>query len=422
MSFEDNLEFAQAQDREDSLRSFRNEFIFPKNPMGKNFVYLSGNSLGLMPKQAKVFVESELEAWENHAVDAHLKGEHPWYSYHETVTEGLAAIVGARPTEVVAMNALSVNLHLMLTSFFQPKDNRRCIVMEPEPFSSDLYAVHSQLKWHGLNPETDCVLLKPSSGQSTITPDDLMSQLSAMEPKINLILLGNVNFASGQCFDVPSIVRWAHERGIIVGLDLAHGIGNIPLQLHDWGVDFAVWCSYKYLNSGPGGIAGVFVHESHAREFDRPRLGGWWGHDKHLRFQFGKTFQPMSGAEGWQVSNPAILPLACLRASLALYAKAGMPALVAKSRKLTGYLEFLIAQKKALKSWNLITPKDPIHRGAQLSYRVGTEGQDWVETAKALGVICDFRKPDIIRMAPAPLYNSFEDVYRTAQVFEQVMG
>jgi len=396
---------ARRLDAEDPLAGFREEFHVPS-------IYLCGNSLGLAPRSARAFVEEELEAWERLGVEGHFRGNHPWMPYHRLLREPMARVVGALPSEVVVMNSLSVNLHLLMASFYRPTADRYKILIEAGAFPSDRYAVSSQASFHGFDPG-EAILERDD--------DDLFSCIEEEGQSIALILIGNVNYATGRAFDVAAIAEAGHEKGCRVGFDLAHGAGNLLLDLHDAGPDFAVWCSYKYLNGGPGAVAGAFVHERHARDRTLPRLAGWWGHDEATRFEMGPVFRPMEGAEGWQLSNPPILQMAALRASLDIFDRAGMKALREKSERLAGYLEWLL-EPLAARGFRILTPRTKEERGAQLSLRIlGGRGRDVLTRLTNEGVVCDFREPDILRVAPVPLYNRFLDVYRFVQLLEEVL-
>jgi kynureninase len=415
--FEASEDFARRMDAEDPLRHFREEFLFPRHTNGQPVIYLVGNSLGLQPRKAKPYVLEALEDWEKLGVEGHFHARHPWMPYHELLTEQTARLVGALPLEVVVMNTLSVNLHLMMVSFYRPSGERRKILMEAGAFPSDQYAVASQVRFHGLDPNEAILRLTPRPGEETLRTEDILETIERHGREIALVMLGNVNYLTGQAFDMAAITRAAHKQGCRVGFDLAHGAGNLRLSLHDDGPDFAVWCSYKYLNGGPGTLGGVFVHERHARDKALPRFEGWWGHDKQTRFQMGPDFHPIPGAEGWQLSNPPILQMAALRASLELFDRATMSALRHKSERLTGYLEFLLGRLPP-GFVHTTTPRDPKQRGTQLSLRFSKEPRRLLEKLTAQGIFCDFRSPDIIRAAPAPLYCSFLDVYRFAGVLE----
>jgi kynureninase len=407
-------------DNQDELSQFRSRFHFPETRDGVEPVYFTGNSLGLMPKKAREYVDEELEDWARFAVDGHMHARHPWLPYHELLTKPMARVVGAKSIETVVMNSLTVNLHLLMVSFFKPVGDRRKIVIERGAFPSDHYAVESQLKWHGLNPSERLVELTPRDGESTLRTDDIVEAIDRDGDKIALVMLGGVNYYTGQAFDMKAITEAGHRVGAMVGFDLAHAAGNLKLEMNDWDVDFAVWCSYKYLNGGPGAVAGAFVHERHATNFDLDRFAGWWGHDKKTRFQMGPDFVPIPGAEGWQVSNPAILQMAALRASLEIFDEAGMDALREKSVRLTGYLESLVSQLGSDRV-SIVTPSDPEQRGCQLSIRVKDGDRSLQRSLTERGVFCDWREPDVIRVAPTPLYNSFEDVYRFSEILRECL-
>jgi kynureninase len=403
-------------DRADPVARFRERFHIPLRSDGSPVVYLCGNSLGLQPKSAREYVGEVLDDWAAHAVEGHFRGKHPWLPYHETLTDQTATIVGAMPQEVVVMNSLTVNLHLMMVTFYRPTKERHRIVIEANAFPSDHYAVESQIRFHGFDPATSLVELQPRPGETTLRTEDILTYLSDAN-SVALVLLGGVNYYSGQAFDMEAITRAGRAAGCAVGFDLAHAAGNLVLRMHDWGVDFAVWCSYKYLNAGPGSTAGCFVHERHAKRADLPRFAGWWGHNKQTRFLMGPEYDPIPGAEGWQLSNPAILPMAALRASMDIFSEAGMPALRTKSEKLTGYLESLLLQNPMLE---IITPQDATQRGAQLSIRVRRDARKMFNMLNEKGYICDWREPDVIRVAPVPLYNSYTDVFEFARTLAEM--
>ncbi|CAN5615497.1 kynureninase [soil metagenome] len=429
----------QAADAEDPIRHFRDRFHIPKAADGTEVIYFTGNSLGLQPKTAREYINAELDDWARLGVEGHLHARHPWLSYHEFVTESLARLVGAKPIEVVAMNSLTVNLHLLMVSFYRPTAERYKIVIEKGAFPSDQYAVESQAKvWSSAvkrlgvengpaiaatpNARTpnvgslNIIELAPRDGETFLRTEDIIETIDREGDQIALILLGGVNYYTGQAFDMQAITEAGHRKGCVVGFDLAHAAGNIELNLHDWNVDFAAWCSYKYLNAGPGGIAGIFVHERHAHSFDMPRFAGWWGHDKETRFLMGPEFRPLAGAEGWQLSNPPIFQLAALRASLEIFDEASMPALREKSVKLTACLESRL-REIATDRIEVITPADPADRGCQLSIRVQADsGKSLFDAITECGVIADWREPDVIRVAPVPLYNTFDDVDRFAKI------
>lgn len=414
-------EKAHNLDHADPLRDFRTRFHIPKNPNGSDVVYLCGHSLGLQPLKARDYVNEMLDDWKRYGVEGHTKGNHPWMPYHEFLTEQTARLVGAKPAEVVVMNSLTVNLHLMMVSFYRPEGRRRKVLMEAQPFPSDRYAVDSQIRFHRLDPADTLVELRPRAGETSLRTDDILDYLKREGDSVALVLLGGVNYYSGQAFEMERITREAHETGSLVGFDLAHAAGNLVLNLHDWEVDFAVWCSYKYLNGGPGSTAGCFVHERHASAGDTPRFAGWWGTDKQERFRMEPAFSPIPGAEGWQLSNPAILPMAALRASMEIFDEAGMAALRTKSEKLTGYLIDLLGQCGP-GVLDIITPDDQRQRGAQLSIRVHESAERVFTELNRRGFICDWREPDIIRVAPVPLYNTFSDVQSFAAAVDELTG
>ncbi len=417
-SFSADEECARQLDAEDSLAQCRERFHIPVGKNGKPVTYFVGNSLGLMPKTTRHVVEQELDDWANLAVDAHLEGTTPWYSAHETVREGAARLVGARPDEVVCMNSLTVNLHLMMATFYRPTKARCKILMEEPAFPSDTYAVKSQMVHHGFNPEDTLLLARPRKGEFVVRQEEIEAILEKAGEQIALVLFAGVNFFTGQLFDIARITSTAQKRGCTVGIDLAHAAGNVPLSLHDWNVDFAVWCSYKYLNSGPGAVAGAFIHERHASNRELPRLAGWWGNDPATRFrmQLEPEFVPVPSADSWAVSNPPIFSMAPLRASLAIFDQAGgMEALRTKSLRLTSYLEFLLDRAPS-KFFSVITPREPNERGCQLSILVHGNAKELFAKLEAAGVKCDFREPNVIRAAPTPLYNTFHEVWRFAHM------
>lgn len=421
IEFRTDPEFANEMDAADSLAGYRDRFHIPLNGDGNEVVYFTGNSLGLMPKTARGFVDQELYDWQNLALEGHLHAKHPWFPYHEFLTEQMARIIGATPIETVVMNSLTVNLHLLLVSFYRPSGQRNKILIEKGAFPSDQYAIESQIRCHGLDPRKTLIEIAPREGESTLRIEEIVETIERNGHEIATILLGGVNYYSGQAFDMKTIAEAGHRVGAVVGFDLAHAAGNLELRLHTWDVDFAVWCSYKYLNAGPGAVGGAFIHERHARAFDMCRLAGWWGHDKESRFLMGPEFRPIPGAEGWQVSNPPILQMAALRASLEIFDEAGMPALRRKSEALTGYLEFLI-DKIGYERISIITPRDPAQRGCQLSIRVEGGDRSVYQRIISQGVSADWREPDVIRVTPVPLYNKFAEVYRFAEILKNSLA
>ncbi|HET7358869.1 MAG TPA: kynureninase [Rhodanobacteraceae bacterium] len=411
-------EWAQARDAADPLRGFRDEFLIPPHD-GRDSLYFCGNSLGLQPRGVREAVNAELDYWGELAVEGHFKGRLPWMDYHEFVRDHLAEVAGAQPAEVVAMNTLGVNLHLMMVSFYRPTAARPAILVEAGAFPTDRYAVESQIRFHGFDPADALIELQSDEANGTLSMAAIERALAEHGKRIALVMLPGVQYRNGQAFDLEAIVALAHAQGCTVGFDLAHAIGNLPLQLHASGADFAIWCSYKYLNSGPGAVGGAFVHERHARAV-LPRFAGWWGHDKSTRFQMGPAFVPTPGADGWQLSNPPILALAPLRVSLEQFHRAGMARLREKSEGLTGYLEWLVDTQLA-GTLDVVTPADPARRGAQLSIRVAggrARGRALFEYLVARGIIGDWREPDVIRISPVPLYNRFSDCLGFAQAVE----
>ena len=421
MHFSANEDLALELDAQDPQRRFRQQFHLPLSKDGKPVIYFAGNSLGLMPKSSKQIVEEELENWERLGVDAHHAAGTPWYTYHQSLRESTARLVGAKAVEVICMNSLTVNLHLMMATFYRPTKSRFKLLMEEPAFPSDTYAIKTQIIHHGLDPKEALVLVRPRKGEFTIRTEDFVELIATHADQLAVAIIGAVNFFSGQLFDIAEITALVQNREIVVGFDLAHAIGNVPLSLHQWNVDFAVWCSYKYLNAGPGAVAGAFVHERHATNTKLPRLAGWFGNDPNTRFRLhlDPEFVPVPSADGWQISNPPIFSMAPLRASLAIFNEAGgMEPLRVKSIKLTGYLEFLIEQIGSRK-FSLITPKDPNARGAQLSIQAHEHPKQLHEELMTAGVKCDFREPNVIRVAPTPLYNTFHEVWRFAQILAQ---
>ena len=424
MNYDATLEFARAQDAADPLKAYREQFCFPE--LGTDeLVYFTGHSLGLQPRTVRPAVELELDEWAKYGVEGHFISTNPWYSYHERLTPPMARIVGARESEVVCMNSLTTNIHLLFVSFYRPTATRYKIIAEAKMFPSDRYLLETQAKFHGFEPDDAIIEVGPREGERLIRHEDILAAIDANADELALVFLGGVNYFTGQLFDMPELTRAAHDVGAIAGFDLAHAAGNVSLALHDWDVDFAAWCSYKYLNSGPGNVGAIFVHERHGRSFDLPRFGGWWGHDKDTRFQMQPGFQPMEGAEGWQLSNVPILGMAAMKASLDVFDEAGMQALCEKSEMLTGYLEFTIdqlAQEFPDADISMITPRDPAQRGCQLSMDVAGRERKLFDDMIAAGVIADFREPCIIRMAPVPLYNNFEDVFTFGEVLRRLLG
>lgn len=420
MSSLPSLAFARNLDKKDPLKKFRKQFYIPK-VNGKEAIYLCGNSLGLQPKSVKTFILEELHDWASLGVEGHHHGKRPWLYYHHLTKKPLARLVGAKPSEVVAMNQLTVNLHLMLTTFYRPSAKRFKIIAEAGAFSSDQYAVESQIRLKGLDPKTALVELMPRPGEHHLHTEDIVDAIREHGSQVALVLFGGVQYYSGQFFNIKAITAAGHAVGAFVGFDLAHAIGNVPLRLHDDDVDFAVWCSYKYLNSGPGSIAGAFVHNRHANG-TLLRLAGWWGHEEANRFKMKKGFHPMPGVDGWQLSNFPVLTGAAHLASLAIFEEAGMKALRAKSMLLTGYLSDLLrALDPEEKKFIMITPSEPSSRGCQISILMKQKGRKVFDTITRRGVIADWREPNVIRIAPIPLYNTFTDVFHFTEIFADAL-
>jgi len=423
MNYQFSKEWALQADQSDPLRPYRDHFLFPQHE-GEPCVYFTGNSLGLQPKTARAALQQELDDWATYGVEGHFEAKNPWYSYHEQFTDSLAKLVGALPEEVVAMNGLTTNLHLLMASFYRPTKTRFKILCEGKAFPSDQYALESQARFHGFDPAEAIVELHPRSGEHTVRTEDVLEQISELGDDLALILIGGVNYYSGQLWDMPTITKAGHDVGAIVGWDLAHAAGNVPLQLHDWDVDFAAWCTYKYLNSGPGSVSGVFIHQKHVTNPDLIRFAGWWGHNKESRFQMEKGFDPIPTAESWQLCNAPVFQMAVHRASLDLFDEVGMDALRQKSIHLTGYLEFVIqtiSDTHSNVTFEIITPEEPDQRGSQLSLLVHGHGRELFDKLTDQGVIADWREPNVIRMAPVPMYNSFYDVYRFGQLLESAL-
>lgn len=423
MNFEKTLAFAQRADAEDELSRFRNQFLFPQYK-GENCLYFTGNSLGLQPKTARDVLLQELEDWAEFGVEGHFQARNPWYSYHESLMEPMAGIVGAKKNEVVAMNGLTTNLHLLLVSFFRPKNKRTKIICEAKAFPSDRYVLDSQLQFHGLDPKEHLIALEPRAGEHCLRTEDVVEAIKNAGDSLALVMMGGVNYYTGQLFDIARITEAAHEAGAIIGWDLAHAAGNVPLYLHEWNVDFAAWCSYKYLNSGPGSVAGIFVHEQHGNNTDLHRFAGWWGHDKKTRFEMKPEFQAIPGAEGWQLSNAPVFSMAVHKASLEIFEEAGMPELRRKSEKLTAFLEFVLRDVEAAVEntrFEIISPMRVEERGCQLSVLMHGQGKPFFDKLTAAGVIADWREPNVIRLAPVPLYNSFEDVFRLGEIMKSLI-
>ncbi len=414
-SFKNSLAFAELLDESDVLKTYRERFFIPKHN-GKDVVYFTGNSLGLQPKTTQSYIQQELDDWAKYGVEGHFLAKNPWLSYHELLTDKMARLVGALPKETVMMNQLTVNLHLLMVSFYRPTPQRYKILCEAKAFPSDQYALQSQIKFHNFNVEDALIEIFPREDEHHIRHEDIYEAIEKNKDSLALIMIGGVNYFTGQVFDMKTITAIGHKAGAVVGFDLAHAAGNLELQLHDWGVDFAAWCSYKYLNSGPGSVAGAFIHEKHLTDTDLPLFAGWWGHEKESRFLMDKKFIPMQTAERWQVSNAPILSMAACRASLDIFDEAGMSQLNKKTQLLSAYLEFIIEEinKQKNNCLQIITPKE--NRGCQISIVANGYGKSLYNKLIANGVIPDWREPNVIRCAPVPLYNSFKDIYLFGQI------
>lgn len=420
MTYKNTREFAQQLDSEDQLKHYREEFIFPQ-VNGKQVIYFTGNSLGLQPKRTKKYVDEVMNDWANLAVEGHFYAEKPWWDYQERFAKPLSKIVGALPTEVTVMNTLTVNLHLMMVSFYRPTAKRYKIICESKAFPSDQYMIQSQVHFHGLDPKEAIVEIERRPGEHNIRLEDVLAKINAIGDELALVLIGGVNYYTGQVFDMKTITKAGHDAGAYVGWDLAHAAGNIKLELHDWDVDFAAWCSYKYMNSGPGNASGLFVHEKHHHNPDLPRFAGWWGHNKERRFKMEPKFNPVHGAEGWQISNLPILSLAPYLASVDMFDEIGMDKLIEKRDKITAYLEFILHEidKEVASTFEIITPENKEERASQLSVFLHGEGRSLFDYLMKNGVITDWREPNVIRLAPVPLYCSFEDMYDFGQILKK---
>lgn len=421
MIYKNTKAFARRLDDQNPIREYRSKFHIPLQENGEPFIYLCGNSLGLQPKSTKEALDQELKDWAKLGVEGHFEAKNPWMPYHEFLTNAMAKVVGAKPIEVVVMNTLSVNLHLMMVSFYRPTSKRKKILIEFDAFPSDKYAVVSQLKFHGYDPAENLIELRAREGEACIRMEDIETIIEQEGNEIALIMLGNTNYYTGQFFDMKKITKLGHAKGCKVGFDCAHGAGNVELNLHDSGADFAVWCTYKYLNAGPGSIAGCFVHERHANNKDLPRFSGWWGHNKETRFGMRDGFDPIPGVEGWQLSNPPILSMAAVWASLKIFDEVGMPQLRKKAILLTGYMEYLLDEIKDDRI-SIITPRDISQRGTQLSIQVKNADKRLFDQITKAGVIADWREPDVIRVAAVPLYVSFEDVYLFVEILKKELA
>ena len=423
MNYENSLEFAQRLDQQDPLKHFRRRFYIPQHNRS-DWIYFTGNSLGLQPKTVKSYVDQELEDWAQFGVEGHFEARNPWVSYHEIFPQLLSKIVGCLPEEVVVMNQLTVNLHLQLISFYRPTPQKYKIICEAKAFPSDQYALESQVRLHGYNPDDAIIEVTPRNGGNLIYTEDILEAIETNKNELSLVMFGGVNYYSGQLFNIESITKATHAVGAFAGFDLAHAAGNVILRLHEWDVDFACWCSYKYLNSGPGGVAGAYIHERHARNTNLPRLAGWWGYTKETRFKMGKGFEPIPTAEGWQVSNAPVLSMAAHKASLDIFDEAGMDALVEKSRLLTGFLLYLLDdfnKDHQTHPIELITPRGIYERGCQVSMLVPGNGRHVYDSLLNQGVMVDWREPNVIRVAPVPLYNTFEEVWQFANILKKIV-
>ncbi len=420
MIFQNSLAFAQQLDAQDELKHYREEFIFPQHE-GKNVIYFTGNSLGLQPKRTKKFVDEVMNDWANHAVEGHFYAERPWWDYHERFAKPLSKIVGAKSSEVTVMNTLTVNLHLLMVSFYRPTSKRYKIICEEKAFPSDQYMFQSQVNFHGYKAEDAIVEIKRREGENNIRLEDILTKIDEVGDELALVLFGGVNYYTGQVFDMKTITEAGHKAGAVVGFDLAHAAGNIKLELHDWNVDFAAWCSYKYMNSGPGNASGCFVHEKHHFNNDLPRFAGWWGHNKERRFKMEPSFDPVHGADGWQISNLPILSLAPYLAAVEMFDEVGMDNLISKRNQITAYLEFILREidKQVNSTFEIITPTNQEERACQLSVFFHGEGRPLFDYLMKNGVITDWREPNVIRFAPVPFYCSYEDMYRFGQILKQ---
>jgi kynureninase len=419
MQFQNNLAFAKSLDNLDPLSKYKSEFIFPQHN-GKDVIYFTGNSLGLQPKRTKKYVDEVMNDWANLAVEGHFYAEKPWWDYHERFAVPLGKIVGAKPSEVTVMNTLTVNLHLLMVSFYRPTKNRYKIICEEKAFPSDQYMFQSQVRFHGYKTEDAIIELKRREGEHNLRLEDILAKIEEVGDELALVMIGGVNYYTGQVFDIKTITEAGHKAGAVVGWDLAHAAGNIALHLHDWNVDFASWCSYKYMNSGPGNASGCFIHEKHHHNDELPRFAGWWGHNKERRFKMEQTFEPVHGADGWQISNLPILSLAPYLASVEMFDEIGMEKIIQKRNQITAYLEFILHEidKEVKGHFEIITPQNAEERASQLSVYFHGEGRSLFEYLMKNGVVTDWREPNVIRFAPVPLYCSFEDMYHFGQILK----
>jgi kynureninase len=423
MLFQNSHSFAQSLDEQDSLRKFRKEFIIPVRE-GKEQIYFLGNSLGLQPRQTASYIQQILEGWSTHGVESFFMGEDPWMHYHDHLTNALAPVLGANPSEITVMNNLTVNLHLMMVSFYRPQGKRYKILCEAKAFPSDQYMFESQVKHHGLNPEEAIIEMMPREGEYCLRTEDIIHKIETHKEELALLLFGGINYYTGQVLDMQAITQAAHKAGIIVGFDLAHAAGNIPLQLHDWGVDFACWCNYKYLNAGPGAVGGAYVHERYHKDETLPRFAGWWGYKKETRFKMEKGFQPIPTAEGWQLSTPSMILLAALRSSLDVIERAGWQAIQEKRKLLNAYLWYVLDEintSQKATPIEFITPREEAQHGCQVSMLIVQKGKEVYDKLMQNGIYVDWREPNVIRLAPVPLYNTFEEVWRFGNTLQLIL-
>ncbi len=420
MNFQNTQEFAKQLDAQDELKHFRDLFYIPMMH-GKECVYFTGNSLGLQPKSTQDYVLNELEDWASLGVEGHFHARNPWMPYHEIFPQQLSKVVGCLPNEVVVMNQLTVNLHLLMVSFYRPTKTKYKIICEAKAFPSDQYALESQVKFHGFNYDDAVIEIAPRANEHCIRTEDILAAIEEHKDSLALVMFGGVNYYTGQVFDMKTITAASHKVGVLCGFDLAHAAGNIELHLHDWGVDFACWCSYKYLNSGPGGVSGVYIHEKHASNTDLQRFAGWWGYEKETRFKMNKGFKAIPTAEGWQLSNAPILSMAAHKAALDIVEEAAMARLLAKGNMLSNYLLFIIDEINTNQNIEVITPRNETQKGCQVSMLMKQNGKQFFDKLTQNGVIADWREPNVIRIAPVPLYNSFEDVWKFGEIMKSNM-
>jgi len=423
MSFQKTLSFARQLDEQDTLKHFRDKFFIPQHN-GEDCIYFAGNSLGLQPKSVKDYIQQELDDWARLGVEGHFHAHNPWVSYHEIFPQKLSKIIGALPQEIVVMNQLTVNLHLLMISFYRPANGRYKIICEAKAFPSDQYAFETQVKYHGYDPHDAIIEVAPRDGEYTLRTEDIIKTIKRHSDETALVLFGGINYYTGQYYDLEAITKAAHEAGTYAGFDLAHAVGNVKMQLHDWNIDFACWCSYKYLNSGPGGVAGVYIHERHATNTVLPRFAGWWGYTKETRFKMEKGFNAIPTAEGWQLSNAPVLPMAAHKASLDIFNEAGIDNLHEKRKKLTKFAHFIlnnINRRLHKKVVEIITPSNENERGCQVSMCMLQNGRQIFNALTQKGVFVDWREPNVIRIAPVPLYNTFEDIWRFGNCIETIL-